>query len=97
MRHHSKKIIWLVAGFCLMAAMALSPASAAEKVTKSAEPCAGQAQLCPPTPEKGTCTAACTATIDCPAIKTPGTTTCQATIDCPPAKPAQPGKEKKKK
>jgi hypothetical protein len=87
----------LTVSFFLVAAMALTPALAAEKTTKEAEPglCQGQT-TCPPTqpaPAKSTCSVV----IDCPPIKSSGKTVCKATIDCPPVEPAKPDKGKKKK
>jgi len=96
--HKHKTRFWVAAtvltfSFLLVAAMALTPALAAEKTPKEAELCQGQT-TCPPTaaPAKSTCSVI----IDCPAIKSSGKTVCQATIDCPPTEPAKPVKGKKK-
>jgi hypothetical protein len=102
MRHTHNKTRFLVpailltACFSLVATMALTPVSAAEKIMKGSEQGQGQSQrMCPPASTPGT--SSCMVSIDCPSIKSPGKTVCQATIDCPPAKPAEPEKEKKKK
>jgi hypothetical protein len=101
MRHHNQKTqFWvpalvLTASFFLVAAMALTPALAAEKTTKEAEPglCQGQT-TCPPPAAPGKST--CSVVIDCPPIQSSGKTVCKATIDCPPVEPAKPVKGKKK-
>lgn len=97
--HQHKTRFWVAASvltfsFLLVGAMALTPALAAEKITKEAESGLCQGATCPPTapPAKSTCSV----TIDCPAIKSSGKTVCQATIDCPPTEPAKPEKGKKK-
>jgi hypothetical protein len=102
MRNVSKKTqfmlpaILLTACLALLAAMTLTPVSAAEKTPKGSEVGQGQAQrMCPPaaTPATGLCAV----NTDCSTPQTSGKTVCQPASDCAPAKPAAPAKGKQKK